>query len=57
MQNPNGAYNYGRCEKCLRTMINLRTGPRDGAEPFPIGSTLVNAELFDPLEVEVEGAA
>lgn len=23
-KNPNGAYNCGRCEKCVRTMINLR---------------------------------
>ena len=23
-ENPNGAYNCGRCEKCLRTMLNLR---------------------------------
>jgi len=30
LQNPNGAYNCGRCEKCLRTMINLRTAGAEG---------------------------
>lgn len=29
-QNPDGAHNCGRCEKCLRTMVNLRTAGAEG---------------------------
>jgi hypothetical protein len=35
-QNPKGAYNCGRCEKCLRTMVSLyAAGVLDRAETFP----------------------
>ena len=34
--NPRGAYNCGRCEKCLRTMVSLHAaGVLDRAETFP----------------------
>jgi hypothetical protein len=35
-ENPNGEYNCGRCEKCLRTMIGLRAaGALDRCETLP----------------------
>jgi hypothetical protein len=30
LQNPDGAYNCGRCEKCLRTLVNLRAVGAEG---------------------------
>lgn len=34
--NPNGTYNCGKCEKCLRTMVSLyAAGVLDKAETFP----------------------
>src|SRR5262249_59102310 len=36
-ENPDGAYNCGRCEKCLRTMINLLiAGALDRCPTFPL---------------------
>jgi hypothetical protein len=44
-ENPNGAYNCGRCEKCLRTMVQLQVcGVLDRAETFP--------NVIDPALVE-----
>jgi Glycosyl transferase family 2 len=35
-KNPGGAYNCGRCRKCLMTMVTLEAlGLRDGVETFP----------------------
>jgi|GEM_PF-2754854 len=35
-QNPGGAYNCGRCRKCLMTMVTLEAlGLREGVETFP----------------------
>ncbi len=35
-ENPDGAYNCGRCRKCLLTMISLEAiGARQGVETFP----------------------
>jgi glycosyltransferase involved in cell wall biosynthesis len=35
-ENPDGAYNCGRCRKCLMTMVVLEAhGLRDGAQTFP----------------------
>jgi hypothetical protein len=44
-ENPNGAYNCGRCEKCLRTMIALRAV-----------EALDRCPTFPPLDLEAVAA-
>jgi Polysaccharide pyruvyl transferase len=55
-QNPGGAYNCGRCEKCLRTMVTLEIlGVRDRFEAFPDSLDLdavAATELTNRPEVE-----
>ncbi len=52
-QNPDDAYNCGRCEKCLRTMINLRVnGALDRCTTFPGGLDL---EAVMSMKVDREG--
>ena len=55
-QNPAGAYNCGRCEKCLRTMVTLEIlGVRDQFETFPASldlAAVASTELGNRPEVE-----
>lgn len=56
LQNPGGAYNCGRCEKCLRTMINLRAvGALERCKTFDIklDVRLVNSLLVNPDDIGV----
>jgi hypothetical protein len=47
--NENGAYNCGRCEKCLRTMVSLcAAGVLDKAETFP---TAIDASRLAALDI------
>lgn len=52
-ENPDGAYNCGRCRKCLLTMVSLEViGARDGVTTFPSDldlSPLAEAELNQPI--------
>ena len=52
-ENPGGAYNCGRCRKCLQTMLSLElVGARQGVETFPpeldLG-LLAGCELNQPI--------
>ena len=48
-ENPGGAYNCGRCRKCLMTMISLEAiGARQGVETFP---PELNFERLADLEI------
>ncbi len=48
-ENPDGAYNCGRCRKCLMTMISLEAiGARQGVETFP---PELDFERLDELEL------
>lgn len=47
-QNPGGAYNCGRCRKCMLTMVSLETlGTRAGIETFPPELDLALLADFD----------
>jgi hypothetical protein len=52
-ENPDGAYNCGRCRKCLLTMVSLEViGARDGVTAFPPGldlSPLAETDLSQPI--------
>jgi hypothetical protein len=49
-RNTNGAYNCGKCEKCLRTMVSLyAAGVLDRAETFP---SRVDPRLLSELTIE-----
>jgi hypothetical protein len=47
-ENPGGAYNCGRCRKCVLTMVALEAlGVRDRVETFPDELPLENVATFD----------
>ena len=47
-ENPNSAYNCGRCEKCLRTMINLKVNDAlDRCTTFDCGLDLKRVSKID----------
>jgi hypothetical protein len=47
-ENPEGAYNCGRCRKCLQTMLSLELhGARQGVETFPPDLDLDRLEGFE----------
>jgi len=51
-ENPGGAYNCGRCRKCLLTMLSLEAiGARRGVETFP---PELDLDRLDELEINQE---
>jgi hypothetical protein len=49
-QNPDGAYNCGRCRKCLMTMITLEAlGAREGIATFP---PVLNLDALSEIELD-----
>lgn len=55
-RNPNSAYNCGRCEKCVRTMISLKAhGVLDKCTVFDEAFNLANLHIIDPGAINVRG--
>jgi len=53
-RNPGGLYNCGQCEKCLRTMVNLRVaGALDKCTTFPVPLDLERVRRIDAAEDNV----
>ncbi|HVX34054.1 MAG TPA: glycosyltransferase family A protein [Solirubrobacterales bacterium] len=54
-ENPGGAYNCGRCAKCLRTMVTLEAqGLRDGVETFPAQLDLGAVAGLEPSRLQLQ---
>jgi hypothetical protein len=48
-ENPNGTYNCGKCDKCIRTMVSLKiSGALDKARTFP---KIIDKQALNNLEV------